>query len=654
MRPSWRSWLRRRGSCCLLALPAALIAQEPAAKETPLADDALVEEEIEVVDVVPLLGAGLDASRIPSRTPLVTGGELEALGAASLAGALGERFGLVAVEEATTNPFQQTLRIRGFTASPILGLPQGVAAFQNGVRINEPFGDTVQFDLVPQFALQRVQLSLGSDPTFGLNALGGGLALRLKDGFTARGSSAELLGGSFGRFSGTVQTAHAGDRWALYAGAMHWSEDGWRDASDSEVGQGVVDLAFRGAGTDGGVSLVVADTQLNGNGTAPIELLAVDREAVFTFPDTTDNELALLQGRLRSELSEAWALQAAAYYRDADRFTVNGDESDFVECSATDLPAGAPNGTFCSDDGALIDIASGRLLTVGDGEGDGAFNRTRTKTEGYGATVQVTSTADLAELRSHFVLGASLDLADIEFGVTNELGSLTAKRTVDGSGFLVGVFGEAPDDEFNTGLEVDTESYGVYASETLSVSERLHLTLSGRYDRTEVDIRDLLGASLTGSHRFSRFNPSLGGVFDLGDETQVFARYGEASRAPTGGGAQLRRSGGAVPGAERLRLRSAARAGGGGDARGRRARTAASRLRVARLVGERLHERHRGRHSVRRLPRARRAGLLPERRGHAPRRGRSRAGRRGRALRRILELRLHGGDLRVGASVAER
>ena len=67
----------------------------------------------------------------------------------------------------TTNPFQPTLRFRGFSASPLLGLPQGIAVYQNGVRINEPFGDTVQFDLFPQFAVDRVQLSAGADPPTG-------------------------------------------------------------------------------------------------------------------------------------------------------------------------------------------------------------------------------------------------------------------------------------------------------------------------------------------------------------------------------------------------------------------------------------------------------------------------------------------------------
>ena len=137
---------------------------------------AAVAERVDVVGVTPLLGAGIERDRIAADVSVVEGDDLENRGAASLADALHERFGSVTLEGTTTNLFQPTVRFRGFTASPLLGLPQGIAVYQNGVRINEPFGDTVQFDLMPQFAIDQVQLSAGANPTFGLNALGGALS----------------------------------------------------------------------------------------------------------------------------------------------------------------------------------------------------------------------------------------------------------------------------------------------------------------------------------------------------------------------------------------------------------------------------------------------------------------------------------------------
>ena len=144
---------------------------------------ATITEEVDVVAITPIRGAGIPRERLPAAVSVIDGGDLAARGASSMADALNERLGSVTLEGTTTNLFQPTLRFRGFTASPLLGLPQGIAVYQNGVRINEPFGDTVQFDLFPQFAVDRVQLSAGADPTYGLNALGGALALDLKNGF---------------------------------------------------------------------------------------------------------------------------------------------------------------------------------------------------------------------------------------------------------------------------------------------------------------------------------------------------------------------------------------------------------------------------------------------------------------------------------------
>ena len=149
-------------------------------------------EQVRVVGVTPLLGSAIPRTRVPAAVSVINSNEIESRSSSSIAELLNERLGAVSLEGATTNLHQPTLRFRGFTASPLLGLPQGIAVYQNGVRVNEPFGDTVQFDLMPQFAVDRAQLSAGADPTYGLNALGGALALRLKNGFDNPGFRAEF------------------------------------------------------------------------------------------------------------------------------------------------------------------------------------------------------------------------------------------------------------------------------------------------------------------------------------------------------------------------------------------------------------------------------------------------------------------------------
>jgi hypothetical protein len=90
------------------------------------------------------------------------------------------------------NDFQPDVSFRGFAASPLLGTPQGLSVFQDGVRINEAFADVVNWDLLPQNAIASMQLLPGSNPVFGLNTLGGALTLSMKDGFRNAGVGAQV------------------------------------------------------------------------------------------------------------------------------------------------------------------------------------------------------------------------------------------------------------------------------------------------------------------------------------------------------------------------------------------------------------------------------------------------------------------------------
>ena len=508
---------------------------------------APLSQRVDVVAMAPVSGAGVDRTRVPATVAIIDGAALDRRRAVSLAQGLNERLGAVTLADTTTNPFQPSLRFRGFAASPILGLPQGVAVYQNGARVNEPFGDTVQFDLIPQFALRRVQLTAGTDPTFGLNALGGSLALELKNGFDAPGFTGEFSGGSFDRITGTAEAGVSAGPWALYVGGTRFDETGWRVASASDVTQAVADVAYRAGRVDAGASFTFADTSLNGNGPAPVELLAADPRGVFTYPDTTENRLGFGQARFTYVMAPSVSLQASAYYRDLERRTLNGDEAEFALCDTAALPAGAPATTLCrslAGDGpgmtgdrpasdALVDVVTGRFITLADAVGDAAFNRTLTRSTGYGGTVQVVATTRLAERDNVFVVGAATDLSDVGFLSNGEVGTLTVDRTVDGSGLFAGVYGQAPDDEYNVGLDTDNLALGFYFSDTLSVSDRLHVTIAGRYNDVRTTIIDRLGTSLNGRHLFSRFNPSVGAVYEASPAVSVFGRFSEANRAPT-------------------------------------------------------------------------------------------------------------------------
>ena len=344
------------------------------------------------------------------------------------------------------------------------------------------------------------------------------------------------------RFEGTAELGASRGPWAVYLGATRFDETGWRVASASEVTQAFADLAYRTSRVDAGVSFTYADSTLNGNGPVPIELLAADRRAVYTFPDITDNRLAFGQGRLDFLLSPTWSVQVTGYYRDLDRRTLNGDEAEFTVCDEDVLPPGAPVATLCAGVGAaeetveaqpLVDVLTGRFITTEEAMGDGAFNRTTTRAQGYGVAFQATATMDLDGRENALVLGVAADFADVAFASNGEVGTLTPERSVAGSGLFAGVFGKVPDDIFNTGIDTENRSFGLYFSDTFSLTDRAHLTVSGRFNDLRIDIIDKLGTSLNGQHPFSRFNPGAGAVYQIDDTISVFGRYTESSRAPT-------------------------------------------------------------------------------------------------------------------------
>src|SRR5688572_2543651 len=146
-----------------------------------LAQPASTVEVIEVVGTTPL-GAELDTDRIATNVQTATADELKEQGALDLADFMNRNLGSVFVNEVQSNPLQPDVQYRGFVGSPLLGLPQGLAIYQDGVRLNEPFGDTVNWALIPESAIAGIYLVPGSNPLFGLNALGGAIAIRTKDG----------------------------------------------------------------------------------------------------------------------------------------------------------------------------------------------------------------------------------------------------------------------------------------------------------------------------------------------------------------------------------------------------------------------------------------------------------------------------------------
>src|ERR1700723_2549951 len=182
------------------------VGRAAAADDPPNAGESSGPDKLStvVITATPIPGVNIDIDKIPGNVQVLTSSDLTWDGSASLTGALNSTLSSVNVNDDLNDPFQPDILYRGFEASPVLGTPQGLAVYQNGVRINEAFGDTVNWDLFPSIAINQVSLR-SSSAVYGLNALGGGIAISMKDGFSYHGGDLELSGGSFGNHAAALQ-----------------------------------------------------------------------------------------------------------------------------------------------------------------------------------------------------------------------------------------------------------------------------------------------------------------------------------------------------------------------------------------------------------------------------------------------------------------
>ena len=173
----------------LAAIATAILLPWNAAAQTSTASPApssAVTEQITVVAPTPLPGSSIDQDKVAETTQVIGSKEIDRTGIPSLTGALLENIPSVTLNDTSGNIFQPDILFRGFTASPVAGTSEGVAVYVNGARFNDPFGDTVNWDLIPSIAIDSITVE-ASNPVFGLNALGGSASVQMKDGFTSQG-----------------------------------------------------------------------------------------------------------------------------------------------------------------------------------------------------------------------------------------------------------------------------------------------------------------------------------------------------------------------------------------------------------------------------------------------------------------------------------
>ena len=216
--------------------------------------------------------SAVEADKVPAGVNVVDSRQIERTGSLNIADALQQSVPGISINEVSGNPFQPDVQFRGFVASPIAGTPQGLAVYQNGVRINEAFGDTVNWDLIPTAAIRSVAV-VANNPAFGLNALGGAINLQMKDGFSYHGAEINTMGGSFGRLQSSAQWGRQIDNFAVYGALEGLHDNGFRNFSVSDVRRFYGDVAYKNDVNEFHLNMGVADNKFGATATVPAELL---------------------------------------------------------------------------------------------------------------------------------------------------------------------------------------------------------------------------------------------------------------------------------------------------------------------------------------------------------------------------------------------
>ncbi|HEX4387636.1 MAG TPA: TonB-dependent receptor [Steroidobacteraceae bacterium] len=519
-------------------LAAAVVTALPALMTPAVADDAGPQPAV-VISATPLPAGGLDPDLVPGTVQSLSAAELDPDHQSSIAPvAAARRLPGVSLNNEQGSQYQPDFVYRGFEASPISGVPEGIAVYQNGARLNEAFGDSVNWDLIPQFAINRLTVA-SSNPAFGLNALGGAVTLEMKNGFNSPGTSVQLSAGSFHNLTGYGEFAARSGDFALYGALGGVTDDGFRELSPTHLRQGYLDFGYEHAGLAVHLSGSFADNYLGAVGPTPVQLLASNPAAIFTYPQSTQNEAQLLQLTASDRFSDTLQANLNLYHRHFLQHLVDGNTTGVATCD-NNAAFFCLQGDNVYPGDVLYSQAGTPVPTsvLPQGATPGEIDRTNTDTDTNGVGLQFTLTDALFGRPNYLVAGASLDGSTTHYDATGELGTLMPSLEVVGSGTIIDQAQSptaSPPIESPVTVRSRTRYFGVYVSDTWSLTPRLAWTVSGRFNQARIDIDYLSGGALDTSSTYNQFNPGTGITYRLSDRITGYVGYAQANRAPTAG-----------------------------------------------------------------------------------------------------------------------
>lgn len=493
---------------------AVLVLLWPMASRAQQAAEGGSLKEVQVVNTSPLPGIGIEKNKLPYEVQSLNSETFKAGNTLNISEFMNENLNGVNVNDIQGSPYQADVTYRGSRASAILGAAQGLSVYMDGVRVNEPFGDVVNWDMLPEAAFESVTLVPGSNPIYGLNTLGGALAFTTKSGLTTQGNELGLSLGSFGRAKlDLTHGSKSSDGWHRFVAATAFDEKGWRDHSNGELQNIFVKMGRSQEDSNWDMSFLHGTSKLVGNGLTPStnygeegEGTPVDkgtlydsrRAAVYSHPDETKNTTSLLTFNLQRVLDANTELAATAYVRSGKQKRLGGD----VEWNADPAP-----------------------LTTGEAEGE--LRHSRTSQTSYGASVNMTKLLDAHQITT----GATLDMSRSSYAASAEEECAISETR--------GVSDCEAADLPTAGVKGGATAFGVYLADTFKMNETTYFTAAARYNHTVVDntitrYTDGVGAELAKEEfTYRKLNPSFGLTHQLSNNLTVFGNWAQSNRAPT-------------------------------------------------------------------------------------------------------------------------
>ncbi len=488
------------------------------------------------VQMSPVSGSEIPLAKVPSGVSVVSPADIERDGTRQLQNALQQNVPGVFITDTAGSGFRTDVQYRGFDASPVGGRSQALAVYQNGVRINEAFGDIVNFDAIPVNAIHNITVT-SNNPAFGLNAVGGAIAITMKNGFLYQGSEIDVMAGSYGRKQIAAQTGGQVGSVGAYLAVEGLKEDGFRDFSDAEVRRMYADLGFKGSAVELHFNFTAARSIAGVVTAAPVEILAVDWNRTFTSPQDTEFEVWMPSINASVQATETLTLSAVGYYRHFKQNVLDGNLSEAEECTGA-APGFQPPGFLCitefeggPQEEPLEDANGNPIAFDFANDVPGSIERINQEAESYGVTLEAVEKARLFGRPNQLLIGGSYDHGEVSYSTSSEVGVIGPRFVVDGLGLIA----VEPEDVAPRLLDTENTYWGVYFSDTLDVTDELAVTVGGRYNHATIKLTDLTGdfPGLNATNEYERFNPMVGATYKVLPGVSVYGGYSEANRAPT-------------------------------------------------------------------------------------------------------------------------